>query len=341
MGRHFIRTHFAVYFLNYRRIFPNCQAFRYFKALEIYMSMNTLSENYIVVGIGELLWDMLPSGKRAGGAPVNFAFHASQRGAYGCAISAVGRDPLGDALLKELDRYNINHLVQTVDHPTGTVEVALDAGVPQYIIHENVAWDYLSSTKEMEDLARQADVICVGTLAQRNSLTRQTTQALLRLAPDAAYKLYDINLRQQYYSREIIEETLRHVNSFKVNDDEIRLLKDMFALTGSDEDACRWFMEKYGLKLVIFTAGHRYSTVYTADQTSTIPTPTVDVVDTVGAGDSFSGVLVTELLKGAALADAHATAVQIAAEVCAHAGAWVYHPDVNASVMAPLRSKEM
>lgn len=295
------------------------------------MDINRISKKHIVIGVGELLWDILPSGKRAGGAPVNFAFHAAQRGAYGCAISAVGKDTLGKELIDELNRYDINHLVETVDRPTSTVEVQLHDGIPQYIIHEDVAWDYLPLTADMEALARRADVICVGTLAQRNNLTRQTTQALLRLVPDTAYKLYDVNLRQQYYTRDIIEETLRHINVFKINDEEISILKELFALDMPDEEACHWFMETFGLRLLIFTAGHRYSSVYAKGSTSTITTPKVEVVDTVGAGDSFSGVLITELLKGASLTDAHATAVQIAAQVCAHAGAWVHHEDVKVS----------
>lgn len=305
------------------------------------MDTNSSLQKPIVIGVGELLWDMLPTGKRAGGAPVNFAFHASQRGAYGCAFSAIGDDALGKELLEELNQHQINYMVETVNHPTSTVAVQLYNGIPQYVIHEEVAWDYLPLTAEMQELASRADVICVGTLAQRSNLTRHTTQALLRLVPDEAYKLYDINLRQHYYSQEIIEETLRNVNAFKINDEEISILKDMFALDTSDEGACHWFMDNFGLRILIFTAGHRYSSVYTKTEISTIPTPTVNVVDTVGAGDSFSGVLITELIKGVSLSNAHATAVYIAAQVCAHAGAWVHHPDVNTSSSAPVRSSDV
>lgn len=292
------------------------------------MNTDNTAQKYIVIGVGELLWDILPTGKRAGGAPVNFAFHASQRGAYGCAVSAVGNDALGEELLAELRQHRINAVIEKVDHPTGTVQVELQDGIPQYTIHEDVAWDYIPLTEDMQALARQADVICVGSLGQRNTRSRHTTQTLLGLVSDDAYKLYDINLRQHYYSRELIEETLKNVNVFKINDDEILILKSLFSLSMSDEQACHWFMETFGLKLLIFTAGKRHSSVYSPEGESTIPTPQTDVVDTVGAGDSFSGVLITELLKGASLQEAHAAAVKIAAHVCAHAGAWVQHPDV-------------
>jgi len=279
----------------------------------------------IVIGIGELLWDMLPTSKEAGGAPVNFAFHASQTGADAYAISALGNDALGEELIHKLDENNIKYLIERVDHPTGTVQVTLNKGIPQYVINENVAWDYIPLTDKMKQLASEADAISYGTLAQRSPVSRNTTIELLKLINADAYKLYDINLRQHFYSKELIEESLKYANSFKVNDEEIEVLKKMFSLNTENEQACRWFISQFGLKLVILTAGESHSSVYTSDESSTIMTPKVNVADTVGAGDCFSGVLITSLLTGKNLKEAHNAAVNAAAHVCSRPGAWVAH----------------
>ncbi len=284
-----------------------------------------MRRKHIVIGIGELLWDVLPSGKKAGGAPVNFAFHAIKAGAEGYAFSAVGNDSLGDELLGLLEENQIACCVERVGYPTGTVDVDLKEGIPQYTICEEVAWDYIPLTEEMKKIADRADAISYGTLAQRNKVSRETTQALLRRVKNDAYKLYDINLRQAYYSLELIKESLYLANAFKINEEEIEMLKVLFSLDMENREMCRWFMEQYNLKLVILTAGAAYSSVFTPNKESTIETPRVEVIDTVGAGDSFSGVLITRLLQGSTLTEAHSDAVRIAAHVCSHAGAWVSH----------------
>ncbi|MDR1091614.1 MAG: carbohydrate kinase [Prevotella sp.] len=284
-----------------------------------------MKNKHIVIGIGELLWDILPSGKKAGGAPVNFTFHASQTGAAGYAISALGNDALGNELMHELDKNKINYLIEKVDYPTGTVEVTLNEGIPRYVINENVAWDYIPLTDSMKQLVSEADAICFGTLAQRSLVSRNTTLALLKLVKADAYRLYDINLRQHFYSKDIIENSLIHANSFKVNDEEIEVLKKLFSLDMENEQVCHWFISRFGLRLVILTAGELYSTVYTPDEMSTIETPKVEVADTVGAGDCFSGVLITAFLKGKTLKEAHSMAVNAAAHVCSCQGAWVAH----------------
>ncbi len=279
----------------------------------------------LIIGVGELLWDMLPSGKKAGGAPVNFAFHASQAGADACAVSALGGDALGDELTRELDGNGIGYLIERVEYPTGTVQVTLKDGIPQYKINENVAWDHIPLTEEMERLASRADAICFGTLAQRSTVSRNTIAALLDAAKPGAWKLYDINLRQHFYSKELIEGSLSRANALKMNDDEVSVLKKMFSIDMDDEAVCRRFMSEYGLKLVILTAGASYSSIYTAEETSTIATPKVNVSDTVGAGDCFSGVLVASLLKGRGVKEAHSMAVNAAAHVCSFSGAWIPH----------------
>ena len=285
--------------------------------------MKQQNKKPVVVGIGELLWDLLPTGKTAGGAPINFVYHASRLGAEGYAISAIGDDDNGRDILSELDKYKIQYLIEKLPYPTGTVHVDIeDDGIPHYTITERVAWDHMSPTSDAVDLAERADAICFGALGQRCQQSRETIQAILSFAPDSAYRLFDINLRQHYYNKVLIEESLYLANVLKMNDDEMSELKNLFGLKGTEEEVANWFMENYNLRMVVLTAGADYSTVYTPDEVSTLATPKVDVVDTVGAGDAFSAALVMSLLKGQTLREAHVFAVKISAFVCSHKGAW-------------------
>lgn len=277
----------------------------------------------IVVGIGELLWDMLPTGKKAGGAPINFVYHATQLGAEGYAISAVGDDEAGVEILNELDANGIRYLIEKVPYPTGTVDVELqEGGIPSYKINERVAWDHLSPTANAIDLAEQADAICFGTLGQRSIESRETIQSILSFAPEEAYRCFDINMRAPYYTKELIEESLYLANVLKINNEELVVVRNLFHLEGTDEEVAGWFMERYNLRMVVLTVGAAYSTVYTPNEVSTIETPKVEVADTIGAGDSFTGALIVSLLKGCSLKEAHAFAVKTAAYVCTKAGAW-------------------
>lgn len=281
-------------------------------------------EKKTVLGVGEFLWDITPSGKRAGGAPVNFAYHATCDEVEGWAVSAVGRDELGRELLATARENGIHLLVAEVDSPTGTVDVLLRDGQPEYHINENVAWDYIPLTDELLRKARSASAITFGTLAQRAPVSRATTQALLRAVLDSAWKVYDINLRQNFWSRALIEESLRLANAFKINNDEMDLLRGLFdcADMGYDETAAK-FIKDYGLRMLVLTAGEHYSAIYTPDgKVSEIPTPKVKVEDAIGAGDAFTGTLISELLRGRDLVQAHGKAVETAAYVCTKSGAW-------------------
>lgn len=285
--------------------------------------MKQQSKRPVVVGIGELLWDLLPTGKTAGGAPINFVYHASRLGAEGYAVSAIGDDEDGVDILKELDKNSIQYLIEKVPYPTGTVKVDLkEDGIPEYTITERVAWDHMSPTSDAVDLAERADAICFGALAQRSIQSRETIQAILSFAPDTAYRLFDINLRQHYYNKGLIEESLYLSNVLKMNSDEMNQPKELFGLSGTEDEIAIWFMEKYNLRMVVLTAGASYSTVYTPDEVSTLPIPEVEVVDTVGAGDAFSAALIMSLLNGGTLKEAHRHAVKIAAFVCSNKGAW-------------------
>lgn len=276
----------------------------------------------VIIGVGELLWDMLPEGKRAGGAPINFVYHATRLGAQGYAVSAVGNDALGDEILAELEKSGIKYCISRNDHPTGHVKVVLNDGIPSYDIVEGVAWDYLTASAEAEELVKRADAVCFGTLALRSPQSKQAIETLLSFAPKDALRFFDVNLRGNYYSAELIDELLKKANVFKINDDEIEVLKKLFGFSGTVDEICRTFISRYGLKYMIFTAGDKFSAIYTPSEKSWLPTPKVKVADTVGAGDSFSGAFVYNILTGKSLAQAHKAAVDIAAFVSTKSGAW-------------------
>lgn len=277
----------------------------------------------VIVGIGELLWDIFPDGRKVGGAPVNFVYHASRAGGEGHAISAVGCDRQGRDLLQELDKKKIDYLITNDPfHPTGSVQVELRDGSPAYRITEKVAWDYLPLSADSIDLAESADAVCFGTLAQRSAVSRETIQTLMSFGSEQAYRIFDMNIREPYYSKELIHDSLCLSNVVKMNETELEMLCRLFGLEGTEEEAARWLIYTYRLRLVILTAGCSHSSVYTCDDVSRIPTPQTDIVDTVGAGDAFCGSFITHLLSGATIPQAHRLAVDTAAFVCSRAGAW-------------------
>ena len=275
----------------------------------------------VIVGIGEILWDMLPSGKALGGAPANFAYHATRLGEEGWAVSAIGPDALGREILDIVAEKRLKSLISCTDKPTGTVQVELDAkGVPTYTIMEDVAWDNIPFTPEMEALARRADAVCFGSLVQRMA-SRESVLRFLRATRPDTLKVFDINLRQHYYSREVLEESLKLADILKINDEEIRIVADLFGLEGDDVAACRALIGRYDLRLVILTKGADGSEVITAGETIPQPAGEAKVVDTVGAGDSFTAAFVVAYLRGDSLADAQRLASDTAAYVCSCKGA--------------------
>ncbi|MBH9971476.1 carbohydrate kinase [Bifidobacterium sp. W8109] len=283
----------------------------------------------VVLSIGEILWDVLPTGKRAGGAPVNFSYHAAKNGAEGYAISAVGRDDLGRELEEDVHKAGVDAVLQHNDHPTSTVEVQLTEGIPQYVFKPDVAWDHLEYTDGLAGLASRADAVCYGTLGMRSSQSRETCLQVLRHTKSHAMRFFDINLRGTFYSKDLIQELLDMATVFKLNDEELVTLRDMFHVPGAtDDELCRWFMEQWHLDTIVLTAGSDYSTIYLADgQSSHLPTPEITVADTVGAGDAFSGTFAINRLLGASLTQAHRAAVNTAAFVCTQQGAWPEYPE--------------
>lgn len=275
----------------------------------------------VIVGIGELLWDMLPSGKAIGGAPANFAYHAGRLGEEGWVVSAVGDDALGHEILDVLDEKRLHSLVAMVDKPTGTVQVSLDdAGVPTYTIVEDVAWDHIPFTPKMQDLASRADAVCFGSLVQRNG-SRASVLKFLETVPASALKVFDINLRQHFYTPEILRKSLEIADVLKINDEEIVTLSEMFGLGSDPREACRKLIGQYSLRFVLLTKGAQGSEVISPDEVIPQGVGKVDVVDTVGAGDAFTAAFTVAYLRGDSLADAQKLAGEVTAYVCSHKGA--------------------
>lgn len=287
-----------------------------------------MGKHPLIVGIGELLWDRLPTANRVGGAPANVAYHASNLGAEGYVISAVGDDKLGSDIIKEIADTSLHYIIEKVAYPTGTVHVSLAAGIPEYNIVENVAYDYIPVTDEALSLVKKADAVCYGTLCSRSEVSHNTIITLLKHTNPSSLKLFDINIRNTYYSKELIIELLTYANVFKLNKDEALLIKSMMGVEISDDELCQMFLEKYKLKYLIFTDGSRSSTVYSQESKSTIKTPHINVVDTIGAGDAFAGAFLYAVLTGSSLDEAHKLAVNISAFVCSQSGAWPVYPKV-------------
>lgn len=281
--------------------------------------------NDIVVGMGEALWDVLPEGKKIGGAPANFAYHVSQFGLPSCVVSAVGDDALGKEIIENFTSKGLNQLIAEVPYPTGTVQVEIDpAGVPQYEIKENVAWDNIPYTAHLEMLAEKTKAVCFGSLAQRNVVSRNTINRFLDAMPQNEDTLivFDVNLRQGFYNKEILCNSMKRCNILKINDEELVTVSRMFGYPGIDlQDKCWILLGKYNLKMLILTCGINGSYVFTPGNVSFQPTPKVEVADTVGAGDSFTAAFIASILKGKSVQEAHSTAVQTSAFVCTKKGA--------------------
>ncbi len=279
----------------------------------------------LVIGMGEALWDVLPEGKKIGGAPANFAYHVSQFGLPSCVVSAVGADALGKEIIDNFKHKGLNFLIPEVPYPTGTVQVEVDeAGVPQYDIKENVAWDNIPYTAPLEDLAQRTKAVCFGSLAQRNVVSRNTINRFLDAMPTDPDRLvvFDVNLRQGFYTKDILCNSMERCNILKINDEELVTVSRMFGYPGIDlQDKCWILLGKYNLKMLILTCGINGSYVFTPGNVSFQPTPTVEVADTVGAGDSFTAAFIAGILKGKSVPEAHALAVQTSAFVCTKNGA--------------------
>jgi fructokinase len=278
-----------------------------------------------VVGLGEVLWDVLPGGACLGGAPANFAYITTLMGDQGIVASRVGQDSRGIEALRRMEELglDIDHVQTDGEHPTGVVNVKVDGdGVAQYEIAHPVAWDCLEWNSDWQQLAADVDAVCFGSLAQRSQKSRATIRQFLRAAPEHALKVFDINFRQSYYSAEIVSESLRLADIVKLNDDELPQLLSLMKIPGKDEKpAAKNLIREYGLKMVCITRGSRGSLLVQGSEISEHPGFRVPVADTVGSGDAFTAGMVHEYLQGASLSLMNEVANLVGAWVASEVGA--------------------
>lgn len=294
--------------------------------------MAKMKDSLNIIGIGEVLWDVFPKGKQLGGAPCNFVYHANKLGANASAVSAVGNDKNGQEIIELLNKKDIStKLIQVNEKPTGTVDVKLnDQGVPEYVIHENVAWDYIGFDSAFGYRLSMADVICFGSLAQRNITSGETIARMLSSAGPKTLIVFDINLRQHYYSKEIIEYSLQSCHVLKLNGEELQIVSGMLGLTRNGEEAqVIELIKRYNLQLLALTHGSEGSLLMTSSEKSYLPTPKVLVKDTVGAGDSFTAAMIVGYAKGEPLRKLHQKAVDISAFVCTQDGAMPEYNEIQ------------
>jgi fructokinase len=296
----------------------------------------------IVVGLGELLWDLFPSGKQLGGAPANFAYITALLGDSGIVASRVGDDRLGQEALWHLKScgLDVSRIQRDLSHPTGTVKVEVDSrGQPEYQITENVAWDFMEFSEDWISLARSAHAVCFGSLAQRNSISRSTIRAFLSALPSFAIGIFDVNLRQSFFSPEILRDSLRHAKVLKLNHEEFPRFLDLLQCplknsARSDVSAARWLCREFGMRLVCITRGPNGSILVTENSHHEHPGFSVKIADTVGAGDAFTAALVHHALRGSSLATMNTAANRMGSWVASQEGAM---PPADPAILAEVR----
>lgn len=277
-----------------------------------------------LVGLGEILWDVMPDGKRLGGAPANFAYHAQALGCRGVIISAVGEDSPGREILSQLRCWGLccDYISIDAAHPTGVVTVSLDGmGQPRYHIHTDVAWDFIRWSPGLERAVQGADAICFGTLCQRTPVSAGTIRCLVTRCPAACLRVLDLNLRQHYWDLQTIEALLDVTDVLKLNDEELSVLAQPLQLLDEPARALRQLNSRYRLRLTALTRGGAGSLLCSGGETSEHPGFVVNVVDTVGAGDAFTAALITGFLRGHDLDRLNEDANRVASSVCTRAGA--------------------
>jgi fructokinase len=289
------------------------------------MEGSTLSKRHIVVGLGELLWDLFPAGKQLGGAPANFAYITSLLGDEGIPASRLGQDSLGADAIRRLGELGLSpeFIQKDADHPTGTVKVDVGrTGQPRFEISESVAWDFLEWTPQWQKLAQQADAVCFGSLAQRSEKSRGTIRKFLGGLRQNAVRVFDVNLRQNFYTAQVLAESMKLATIVKLNHEELPKIMRLFELENRDaEDSARRLLSSHDLKLVCVTRGNCGSLLVSADERSEHRGFEVKVADTVGAGDAFTAALVHGYLRNTPLAQINETANRVGAWVASQPGA--------------------
>ena len=280
-------------------------------------------DNYIV-GIGEVLWDYFEDKDNyvLGGAPFNFAYHINQFGLNSLVISAIGNDKLGQKLEADVRKKNVPYMLERLNLPTGVVNIKEVDGKPRYDILTERAWDYIPNTEQLKEIAANTKAVCFGSLAQRSETSRNSIFAFLDAMPSDALRIFDINLRQKWYTEEVIKTSLQKANVLKINDDELLIIQRLFGYIDiTQENTCRLIMRDYQLDMLILTCGDKGSYIFTKDEMSYLSTNDIKVVDTVGAGDSFTASFIASFLQGKTILEAHRIAVNVSAFVCTQEGA--------------------
>ena len=278
----------------------------------------------LIVGLGEILWDMFPSGKVIGGAPANFAYHVRELGESSVVVSSVGNDELGREIISGLENNDMSTDFLYIDknHPTGVVFAEINKeGKPSYLIQERVAWDYIPTSKLLRELAFKSAAVCFGTAAQRSRLSRMTIQTFVGLMGQDSVRVLDINLRQNFYSQDVIETSLSLANVLKLNVNELSVVKKLLRLNGDEKKILNDLSRKYSLNLIALTRGREGSILFTEGKTSNHQGHKINVEDTVGAGDAFVAGLVTGMLRGYELDDLNNKANRVASYICSKHGA--------------------
>lgn len=287
-------------------------------------------DRLLLIGLGELLWDVLPEGEQLGGAPANFSYHAAALGAEGLVVSTVGNDERGERALRELAGRGLSTAGIAVSDgwPTGYVEAELDdRGVASYHFPDDVAWDHLIVNEAAEAAARRAAAVCFGSLCQRCAESRRAMQRFLGLLPAPALKIFDVNLRQHFYSEEVLHASLDRADVVKLNGDELPVVAGLFRLAGDPREQLQQLVRLFGLRLAILTRGGGGSLLVAAAEISDHPGAAADLADTIGAGDSFTAAVAVGLLLGLPLAEISERANRLAAFVCSRSGAMPAIPE--------------
>jgi fructokinase len=289
-----------------------------------------MKRQFAMAGIGEVLFDVLPDGERLGGAPINFAYQVNALGGHGIAVSTVGSDQRGQRALRELRANGFDMATISIDreHPTGYVMAQVnDMGVPAYFFPDDVAWDHLSLTDAARTVAPTLDCVCFGTLAQRSPAARAAILAFIRIVPGGALKIYDLNLRQNFYSAKLIEASLFLADILKLNDEELLILASLFGLSGDDEEMLAALADRFSLELSILTRGAKGALLLGKEQRVEHSGHPVALEDTIGAGDAFTAAVALGWLLGHPLPDIADHASRLAAYVCSQKGAMPPIPD--------------
>ena len=306
-----------------------------------------MREQRLILGIGELLWDVLPEGPRLGGAPANFTVMAGRLGNHAAILSRIGRDDLGRKAVAELDPLptDTSHLQVDPVHETGRVTVTLNDGQPEYIIHKPAAWDFMELSDEWVQMAQRADAICFGSLAQRSPDSRQTIQTLAAQTSSACVRVFDVNLRAPFYSGEVVQESLELATVMKMNDAEVPQLMTLLGLPAEEAlvtatlrlGAERLLAEFPTLEMVAVTRGGHGSLLVTRDAWHEHPGVSIKVADTIGAGDAFTAAMTHYLLRGADLETLSEAGNRWGAWVASQSGAMPALPEaVRAGIAAAI-----